>query len=212
MRINPFVYGILVLAVFMGTIGLFQAAGIWSVSEKVTADGEAAQPLSTDVNTIKSWMTLDQIISTYNVSLAQIIHQFELPADTAASTAIKDLESDLFSVTNLRTLLEARMEPAVVLPTSNARLATPQVNTPIPEITNEVTPAATEHVAPDKTVTGKTTFQELLEWGVKRDFIEQTIGGALPAPSMPVKDFVTGKGLDFPTIKSIIQAEVDKTK
>jgi len=212
MRINPVVYGILVLVAFMGTIGLFQAAGIWSVSGKVTADGETAQPLATDVNTIKGWMTLDQITTTYNVSLVQIIQQFELPADTTASTAIKDLESDLFSVTNLRTWLESRTEPAVALPTNTAVFATPQINTPIPEITIEITQTPTVHVAPERTVTGKTTFQDLLDWGVKKDFIEQTIGGALPAPSILVKDFATGNGLDFPTIKSIIQAEVDKTK
>ncbi len=36
MRINPFIYGVFVLVVFMGTILGFQAAGIWSVSGKIT--------------------------------------------------------------------------------------------------------------------------------------------------------------------------------
>jgi hypothetical protein len=57
MRINPIVYGILVLTVFFGVILGFQAAGIWSISGKVDASGQAIQPSAADVNTIKGWMT-----------------------------------------------------------------------------------------------------------------------------------------------------------
>ena len=111
MRINPFVYGIVVLAVFFGIILGFQSAGIWSISGKVTASGEKVQPSAADVNTIKGWMTLEEISSTFNVPLANLLTQFQLPADTAPSTAIKDLETDLFSVTSLRTWLESRTQP-----------------------------------------------------------------------------------------------------
>ena len=63
MRIKPYIFGILVLVVFLGTILAFQAAGIWSISGKTTASGEAVQPSADDVNTIKGWMTLDQIVN-----------------------------------------------------------------------------------------------------------------------------------------------------
>jgi hypothetical protein len=105
MRIHPLIYGILVLSVFLGTILGFQAAGFWSVSGKLTADGEAVQPSAADVNSIKGWMTLEQITVTYDVSLSDILEQFDLPGDTPASTAVKDLESDIFSVTELRAWL-----------------------------------------------------------------------------------------------------------
>ncbi len=45
MRINPIIYGVLVLVVFFGIILGFQAAGIWSISGKVTASGEQAPAL-----------------------------------------------------------------------------------------------------------------------------------------------------------------------
>ena len=61
MRIKPYLFGILVLVIFLGTILAFQAAGIWSISGKTTASGEAVQPSADDVNTIKGWMTLEQI-------------------------------------------------------------------------------------------------------------------------------------------------------
>jgi len=211
MRIKPYIFGILVLVVFLGTILAFQAAGIWSISGKTTASGEAVQPSADDVNTIKGWMTLDQIVTVYNVPLADLLTQFNIPANTPASTAIKDLESDLFSVTNLRDWLLSRMQPAQ--PESTTAPVEQASPTPVVVITeSKTTPLSTEHVAADKTVTGKTTFQELLDWGVPEDAIQQVIGGDLPAPTTVIKDFVTQKSLDFPTIKAALQAEVDKTK
>jgi hypothetical protein len=106
MKIKPVVYGVLVLALFFGVILSFQAAGIWSVSGKVTSGGERVQPSAADVNSIKGWMTLEQISTTFNVPVSDIITQFDLPADTSSDTAIKDLESDSFSVTNLREWLQ----------------------------------------------------------------------------------------------------------
>jgi hypothetical protein len=38
------------------------------------------------------------------------------------------------------------------------------------------------------------------------------IGSEMPALSTVIRDFVTQKGLDFPTIKTALQAEVDKHK
>ena len=211
MRIKPYIFGILVLVIFLGTILAFQAAGIWSISGKTTASGESVQPSADDVNTIKGWMTLEQITTVYNVPLADLLTQFDLPADTLASTAIKDLENDLFSVTNLRSWLQSRIQPAqpdAATEPVEQSTPTPVVMTPEPETTS----LPTEHVAADKTVTGKTTFQELLDWGVPEDAIRQVIGGDLPALTTVIKDFITQKGLDFPTIKAALQAEVDKTR
>jgi hypothetical protein len=222
MRIKPILYGVLVSTVFFGVILGFQAAGIWSISGKVTADGEAIQPAATDVNTIKGWMTLEQIATTYNVHLADLLIQFGLPADTPSSTAIKDLESDTFDTTALRTWLQSRAQPANIQQLDIATSAEPQpaASTPVdtqqtvstPEIAAALTPIPTEHVAPAKTITGKTTFQELLDWGVPEDAIRNIIGGELPGPGTVLKDYVTAKGLEFATVKNQLQAEVDKTK
>ncbi len=221
MRINPIIYGVLVVTVFFGIILGFQAAGIWSISGKVTANGEAVQPLAGDVNTIKGWMTLEQISTTFNVSLADLLTQFNLPADTPPTTAIKDLESDTFDTTALRTWLDSQGQPADIPQSNPTPVETPLVSsapvetqtvTPESEISGTATPAPTEHVAPDKTITGKTTFQNILDWGVPIESIQKVIGGELPTPGTVLKDYVTGKGLEFATIKTQLQAEVDKTK
>lgn len=214
MRISPILYGALVLVIFLGAIFGFRLAGIWSVSGKVTSSGEAVQPLSDDTDTIKGWMTLEQITAVYDVSLEDLLTQFNLPEDTPASTAIKDLESEEFSVTGLRDWLQS-------LKTSTQPTET-QVSlpvTPMPGFTAtlvpaqlETTPLPSEHIAIDKTVTGKTTFQDLLDWGVPAETIELIIGGELPALDTLIKDYVTQQGIQFSTIKAAIQVEVDKTK
>lgn len=61
-------------------------------------------------------------------------------------------------------------------------------------------------------VKGKTTFGELLTWGVSQENIEQLIGASMPDPAMKVKDYAAANGLDFETLKVALQAEVDKTK
>jgi hypothetical protein len=213
MRINPMVYGVLVLIVFIGIILGFQAAGVWSVTGKISSSGDQVQPVTGDVDTIKGWMTLEQISTTYNVPTADILKQFELPVDTAPTTAIKDLETDLFSVTNLRTWLQSRMQPATP-PQDMSSTATPpnEQITATPAVLPLVTPVPTEHIVSDRTVTGRTTFQELLDWGVPREAIQKVIGSDIPAASMAVKDFIAEKGMEFPTIKSQLQSLVDPTE
>ena len=110
MKVNPFVYGIIILAVFFGVLGGAKAAGVWSVSAKVTSTGERAAPTGQSVDEIKGWMTLAEVTKAYNVSLADVITEFGLPADTPETAALKDLESEKFSVTNLRAWITARQQ------------------------------------------------------------------------------------------------------
>lgn len=108
MKINPYLYGVIVLVVFLGIILGFQLSGTWSTSGKVDAEGKSIQPASGDVNTIKGWMTLEQVSTAFNIPVAEILEAFDLPVDTPPGTALKDLESDTFSVATLRTWLEER--------------------------------------------------------------------------------------------------------
>ena len=108
MRINPYLFGFLVLVLFLGSIGLAQANGLWSISGKVTSTGEKVAPSGTDVTEIKGWMTLGDITNAYQVPLEEIITTFGLPADTTADIQLKSLESDQFSVTGLRDWLATR--------------------------------------------------------------------------------------------------------
>jgi len=212
MRINPILYGFIVLAVFFGIILGFQSAGIWTTSGKVNADGSQIQPLYDDVDTIKGWMTLDQITSTYNVTLEELLQKFGLPSDLPASTAIKDLESDTFDTTLLKEWLLTKNESPSGSSTMSETPAALPDETPNPIILVETTPQTTVHAPEDMTVTGSTTFQQLLDWGVPIEVIQNIIGETLPAPGMIIKDYAIGKGLQFSSVKTLLQTEVDKVK
>ncbi len=222
MRIHPVFYGFLVLGVFLGTILAFQSAGVWSVSGKITASGEQVQPDAADVDSIKGWMTLEQISTTYQVPLADLLAQFDLPLDTSASTAIKDLETDTFSVTNLRAWLLERMallnedsgsavKLAIPTPSGSPIAATPDAPIENPAATPPVA-APTADASIDKTVTGKNTFQDLINWGVPKETIEKVLGRTIPDPSMVIKDYLNAQGVEFSSIKAALQTEVDKIK
>jgi hypothetical protein len=70
--------------------------------------------------------------------------------------------------------------------------------------------AALGETSTERLVKGKTSFQEILDWGVSQEIIEQTMGAPMPNPLTKVKDYCTEKGLDFETIKTALQIEVDK--
>jgi hypothetical protein len=108
MRIKPFVYGLLVLALFFGVIGGAKAAGMWAVSGKMTGAGEKVQPTGANVDEIKGWMTLNDVATAYQVPAAEILAAFGLPADTPGTTQLKSLESPTFSVPNLREWLSTK--------------------------------------------------------------------------------------------------------
>jgi hypothetical protein len=58
-------------------------------------------------------------------------------------------------------------------------------------------------------VAGKTTFADLLDWGVSAEQIETIIGGEIPNRLMLVYDYCAENGLPFGQIKAKLQVEVD---
>jgi hypothetical protein len=212
MKINPFVYAGFVLVLFFGTILGFQTAGIWSISGKTTSSGDLVQPSAADVNTIKGWMTLEQITATFNVPLADLLNQFDLPADTPASTALKDLESDTFDTTGLRDWLQSRIQSdSSSQEITDSPAPAPAVG-PLPTPTQPTSsePILNEPATTTKTVTGKTTIQELLDWGMSRATLLDILGDNLPSPTTTVKDFVSAQGLEFSDVRARLQAEVER--
>ncbi len=105
--------------------------------------------------------------------------------------------------------LETHIAPA---PAAGSDAPQPET-TPAAESPAEPTPAPeATHVTDEsaRTIKGKTTFGEILSWGVAPETIEAILGGPLPAPSVTAKDYCTEKGLNFEEIKPLLQAEVDK--
>jgi hypothetical protein len=142
----------------------------------------------------------------YDLSVAEESYLFPEAAVILKAQGKMTDEQAAFLATHLAPEAGAATPP----PADSSATATP---TPAAETSQTTpTPAATVHVQTDKTVTGSTTFQNLLDWGVRQDAIEKVIGEKMPAPSTVIKNYASSKGLEFSTLKTPLQAEVDKSK
>lgn len=114
MRLNPVIYGVLALSVFLGTVFIAQASGFWSVSggegggESGGGGGGPMLPTGTDVEEIKGRMALGDVAKAYNVPVEEILEAFDLPLDTLPTQTLGELESDTFSPEMLRPWLAER--------------------------------------------------------------------------------------------------------
>ncbi len=102
------IYGLLVVGVFAGVIGLGSVTGTFQTSGRTTSGGERVAPAGESVTEIKGWMSIGEVADAFGIPLPELLAAFELPADTDPATAVKDLESELFSVTALRDWIEGR--------------------------------------------------------------------------------------------------------
>jgi hypothetical protein len=107
-RIPPIAYGLLVVAVFAGVIGIGMASGSFQTTGRTSAGGGQVAPQGESVTEIKGWMAIGDVAEAWAVPLPELLAAFALPADTAPTTPLKDLESDVFSVMELREWIAAR--------------------------------------------------------------------------------------------------------
>ncbi len=148
MRINPFWMPILLIVALFGTVFTAQAMGNWSISGRDSVDMTQLTP-----SDIKGWMTLQQVIDGLGILQMDLYEIGGIPADTAPTQALKDLES-IVSVTTLRDRLTARL--GVASTTATPTPATP-LSTAVP--TKVATPSAEKtatHATPTPLPTGQT--------------------------------------------------------
>lgn len=93
-----------------------------------------------------------------------------------------------------------------------APVITPTAVTPAPTPEHAVGSGSGEGSPTDRTVRGKTTFAEILGWGVTGDALRGALNGDLPASNLAVKDYVEQKGLDMTSVRAALQALVDAAK
>ena len=59
-------------------------------------------------------------------------------------------------------------------------------------------------------IKGKTTFQELLDWGLTREEIEDVIGMPMGPTNQAVRDFFIEQGVEFSPFKDALQKRLDE--
>jgi hypothetical protein len=109
-RINIFVYMMIGLILFFGSCAGARAAGWWSTSGRVSVTGEAIKATGADPAEIRGFMTIQEVLTAYNISWEEFSKQFSIPADTDLSSPLNTLEKKApdFSVTKLRAWLTER--------------------------------------------------------------------------------------------------------
>lgn len=61
----------------------------------------------------------------------------------------------------------------------------------------------------DRTIKGKTTFNDLLEWGLSEEDIEAALGMEMGARALSIRDFCKEKEIEFSSVKAELQIRVD---
>lgn len=127
-----------------------------------------------------------------------------------------DLSSDWISYLDAHSL-ELVSQPQVNISAPSATPLPEGTATPIAEVTpsperGSKTPAASgtpDHTREPGKMTGQTTFQEVLDWGISVEDLEKAVGQKLPDLNLIIKDWVTAQGKTFSTVKSAIEALYD---
>lgn len=88
---------------------------------------------------------------------------------------------------------------------------TPAIATNIEKATTETKEVASESSETKKVIKGNTTFKELLDWGVKKEAIENIINDKMPSTSETIKDYASAKGIEFSTIKEPLQTLIEES-
>ena len=231
---------VIIFIILFGGIALSTALGVWQTEgSKVAAtftEGEfAGLPDPAD---IRGSYTFGDVEKNFGVPASILAEAFVIPSGTdPAGFPVKDLETiyaDLDTEIGtasvrlfvaLYTGMPYDLSTDIYLPSpavdilnvlgtltseETAYIESHKVildSAPAPEPVTSSTP---EPVSSERVVKGKTTFQELLDWGVSQAVIEGILGAPLPTASLTVKDYCTEKGLSFETIKAALQVEVDK--
>ncbi len=223
MRINPFWMPIILIAALFGTIFTAQAMGQWSISGRESVDLTTLAPAD-----IKGWMTLQQVIDGLGISQKDLYEIGGLPADTAPTQALKDLET-VVSVTTLRDRLTAKLgstssittsaEPAKVAPpaaatpatplssSAPALVATPSAEKTAPHVTPTPLPAG-QILSADQ-IKGKMTLKEVSDQCAVP--LDQLLAGLKFAsntdPNTAIKDLIAqGKIAEVTDVQKVVAA------
>jgi hypothetical protein len=121
------------------------------------------------------------------------------------ATALVELDAKL-ATADLEAL-EARLVPddtlVIAVEPELAMLAGEDEVEPAPEADATDTE---EHDADEAVIRGKTTFGDLLGWGLTKEQIEEVLGMSMGARLKPVRDFAFEEGLDYGTVRTALQA------
>ena len=179
---------------------------------------ETSDPVAFAVKTLEEmYHASPEEVGTASVRLFTAFY-LGLPYDLSTDSYLPEAAADILQRQDLSPEYAAYLE-AHIVPDLGVEAAQPVESVPTtqPEApASEAAPAVTpehEPLVSEGTIKGKTTFAELLEWGLDEETIEQVLGMPMPsARGVTVRDFCQQNGLAFETVKTALQVELDKLK
>jgi len=239
MTLNAKPLSIIVVAILFGIVTLANVIGRWDseLNPQVATDNDSffsTQPAPADINESHTFGDIDRL---FNIPTTILATAFNLPDGiNITAFSIKELETiyvdqDVEIGTSSVQLFVALYTGLIYETTEQIYLPLSAANTLIsrrvlsPEDVEFIdsyalildpmlafTSVADNHgETSERTIKGKTTFQELFDWGVSPETIEQIIGEAISTPHQIVKDYCTEKELDFEEIKLVLEEEANKS-
>ena len=230
MSVNRYWMPVIIVTALLGTVLGSQALGLWAVSGRSDANLNNLTP-----DTIKGWMTLQQVADGMNLPVDIIYELASLPTDITPNTALKDIEGliDGFEISTLREGLTAYLAAGAVtaLPVEPAVDAVPALETPSAPTTTPVpggqgapvdaphtgdgtgpTPLPSGEILPASAIKGRMTLREVSEQcAVDLDALLAALG--LPAttdPDVQLKDMIQdgrlGEVTEVQDAVSVLQA------
>ncbi|MEI6291202.1 MAG: hypothetical protein WCP19_12285 [Chloroflexota bacterium] len=150
-------------------------------------------------------------IGTASVRLFTAFYK-NLPFDLSTDIYIPEAGAALLKQQKLTAEQSAYLDTHTVKLTAGGAEAAPIIET-APATEALPVPETTAVINTERIIKGKTTFGEILGWGLSQTSIELVLGKPLPVDqTTTLKDFCSANSLDFETIKPALQADVDKLK
>ncbi len=241
MKVKTLHIAMIIFIIIFGGIALTSVLGLWNTVNTKEPARYASGEFAGEYNPadIRGSYTFGEISELFGIPLEDLGKAFavkdeskyeafqckELEAIYAASSAEgKEVGTDSVRIfVSLYKSLPITLNNATYLPKPAVSILKSKAKLIDEQLTylesHTVTPLDTEPAAvnsgtenTDGIIKGSTTFKVLLDWGVKKEDIENIINDKMPDTSRTVKDYATAKGVEFSTLKEPLQELVDKLK
>lgn len=239
MRINQKALAVLIVIILFGTVFSTTALGLWKTTNTKIPEKYKSGDYQDQYNPqdIRGSYSFGEISELFNIPIDDLAVAFSIEdRDNIASIQCKELETIYESTklsgkeigtdsvrifVSLYKGLPITLNDTTYFPNSSelillkAGKMTEQQKIFIsshiiePENSTQITEAAYVSEHPEF-IKGTTTFNEVLDLGVKKEDVEEVVNKSIPDTSEVIRDFCIQNGIEFSNIKSQIQNLIDK--
>jgi len=208
MRIKANFAGILLPALFIIGILISSALGYWKTEgsknpAKYTAGIFEGQANPADIRGSYSFSDLEK---AFDIPVATLSKAYGFSdSGNPAEIKVKDLDTALPQPAWNILKKEGATDTAILEIYGSRVVSLESFDT-----SGNNTLTETEHDETESVIKGKTTFSELLDWGLSKEQINGILGIEMGATGITVRDFCSDQGIEFSTVKEPLQELLDR--